>query len=96
LDESTAKRLCISLNQGGSTAKAVKPDMLQVTIASFANLATRPKRWIKLWLKKCLVFWGKTCSVLYPIGVIYGFQPIKIWTEEIRFWASSRSYCTVP
>ncbi|MEG4520300.1 MULTISPECIES: hypothetical protein [unclassified Microcoleus] len=43
-DTSTAKRLCILLNQGRSTAKAVKPDMLQVTITSFANLATRPKR----------------------------------------------------
>jgi hypothetical protein len=37
LDGSTAKLLCISLNQRGSTAKAVKPDMLQVKIASFAD-----------------------------------------------------------
>jgi hypothetical protein len=32
-DESTARQRCISLNQRGDTAKAVKPDMLQVTIA---------------------------------------------------------------
>jgi hypothetical protein len=37
LDGSTAKLLCISLNQRGSTAKAVKPDRLQVKIASFTD-----------------------------------------------------------
>jgi hypothetical protein len=48
LDESTAKLLCISLNQGGSTAEAVKPDIVQVTITSFSDSAAQSKHSVKL------------------------------------------------
>jgi hypothetical protein len=74
---STAKLRCVSLNQGGSTAKVIKPDMLQQDgIICRSRRTTKTLRSALTEEMPGILRKGSLCPLHH--WLIYGCQPIKI------------------